>query len=62
MAGEANFYGDKDRLGGRWGLSNSVGFPAEHATTAAKFIVSGTLDNTLDIMLPHAGGAFPFIA
>lgn len=64
LDGEANFYGGKDRLGGRWGLSNPVGFPAEHATTATKFIVSGTLDKfpKLDILLPHAGGAFPYIA
>ena len=64
LDGEANFYGGKDRLGARWGLSNSVGFPAEHATTAAKFIVSGTLDKfpRLEVVLPHAGGAFPFIA
>jgi aminocarboxymuconate-semialdehyde decarboxylase len=67
LDGETNFYGGKDRLGGRWGsamLSNTVGFPAEHATTAAKFIVSGTLDKfpRLEVVLPHSGGAFPFIA
>ncbi len=67
LDGEANFYGGKERLGGRWGsamLSNTVGFPSEHATTAAKFIVSGTLDKfpKLEIVLPHAGGAFPYIA
>jgi aminocarboxymuconate-semialdehyde decarboxylase len=64
LDGEVNFYGGKDRLGARWGLSNPVGFPAEHSTTAAKFIVSGTLDRfpRLEIVLPHAGGSFAFIA
>ena len=44
--------------------SNPVGFPAEHSTTAAKFIVSGTLDkfSRLEVVLPHAGGSFAFIA
>ena len=64
LDGEPNMYGGKDRLGGKWGLSNPVGFPAEHSTTAAKFIVSGTLDKfpRLDVVLPHAGGSFAFIA
>jgi len=64
LDGEPNMYGGKDRLGGKWGLSNPVGFPAEHSTTAAKFIVSGTLDKfpRLEVVLPHAGGSFPFIA
>lgn len=67
LDGDSNFYGGKDRLGGRWQptlISNTLGFPFEHATTAAKFIVSGTLDKypKLDILLPHAGGAFPFVA
>ena len=64
LDGEPNMYGGKDRLGGKWGLSNPVGFPAEHSTTAAKFIVSGTLDKfpRLEVVLPHAGGSFAFIA
>jgi aminocarboxymuconate-semialdehyde decarboxylase len=64
LDGEPNMYGGKDRLGGKWGLSNPVGFPAEHSTTAAKFIVSGTLDKfpRLQVVLPHSGGSFPFIA
>ena len=64
LDGEPNMYGGKDRLGGKWGLSNPVGFPAEHSTTAAKFIVNGTLDKfpRLEVVLPHAGGSFPFIA
>ena len=64
LDGEPNMYGGKDRLGGKWGLSNPIGFPAEHSTTAAKFIVSGTLDKfpRLEVVLPHAGGSFAFIA
>jgi aminocarboxymuconate-semialdehyde decarboxylase len=35
-----------------------------HAVEAAKFITTGTLDKypKLEIVLPHAGGAFPFVA
>lgn len=35
-----------------------------HAVEASKFITTGTLDKypNLDIVLPHAGGAFPFLA
>jgi len=49
---------------GDGGLSNSVGFPTDGATTAAKFITTGTLDKypNLEIVLPHSGGAFPYVA
>jgi predicted TIM-barrel fold metal-dependent hydrolase len=42
---------------------NWLGFTFEHATTALKFITTGTLDKfpRLEIVLPHGGGAFPFI-
>lgn len=45
-------------------LFNTIGFPVEHATTAAKFILTGTLDKfpKLEILLSHAGGVFPYIA
>jgi len=45
------------------GLTNQVGDPYEQGTTAAKLIVNGTLDKypNLDIVLTHAGGAFPYI-
>ena len=45
-------------------LNNTLGFPFEHTTTAAKFIITGTLDKypKLDVVLPHAGGSFPFQA
>jgi aminocarboxymuconate-semialdehyde decarboxylase len=65
--GEPNYY-SKSRLGDPLSASaflyNTLGFPFEHATTAAKFIITGTLDKypKLEIVLPHSGGAFPFIA
>jgi aminocarboxymuconate-semialdehyde decarboxylase len=45
------------------GLTNSVGATFEQATTAAKLIVSGTLDRypRLNVILGHAGGALPYI-
>lgn len=53
-----------DRLQGPSGISNSLGFPFESTTIAAKFIVSGTLDRLpkLEILLPHSGGAFAYVA
>lgn len=68
MDGNANYYAGKQRLTDSVsvsaGLSNSLGFPFESATTAAKFIVTGTLDKypKLEIVLPHSGGVFPYIA
>jgi aminocarboxymuconate-semialdehyde decarboxylase len=69
MDGNVNYYGvphshvsdpylDKVRY---W---NTLGFPFETATLAAKFIVTGTLDKypKLEIVLPHAGGCFPYLA
>ena len=52
------------RLEGPNLLYNTLGFPFETATTAAKFIFSGTLDRfpKLDVVLPHSGGCFPYIA
>lgn len=46
------------------GLTNSIGETFEQATTAAKFITSGTLDKypNLQIIFGHGAGAFPFIA
>jgi aminocarboxymuconate-semialdehyde decarboxylase len=45
-------------------LNNTLGFPFEHGTTAVKFIITGTLDKypKLQIVLPHSGGIFPYIA
>ncbi len=68
LDGEPNYYGGKERLGNPLGLSanltNTLGFPFETATTAAKFIVTGTLDKypKLEIVLPHSGGCFPYVA
>jgi aminocarboxymuconate-semialdehyde decarboxylase len=52
------------RLEGPNLIYNSLGFPFETATTAAKFIFSGTLDRfpKLEIVLPHSGGCFPYLA
>ncbi|VTU23908.1 amidohydrolase family protein [Variovorax sp. PBL-E5] len=59
-----NYYGGPQRLAGPSFLYNTLGFTFEHANTAEKFISSGYLDRfpRLQILLAHAGGAFPFIA
>lgn len=63
-----NYYGGNTRLADLFSESanfgNALGFPFETATTAGKFIVSGTLDKypKLDIILPHSGGCFPYVA
>jgi aminocarboxymuconate-semialdehyde decarboxylase len=68
LDGADNIYGGKERLGNDLALSanlnNTLGFAFESATTAAKFIVTGTLDRfpNLQIVLPHSGGCFPYIA
>jgi aminocarboxymuconate-semialdehyde decarboxylase len=64
LDGAENRYGGPDRLAGPSFISNTLGFPFETATTAAKLIVNGTLDRfpALDIVLPHSGGCFPYIA
>ena len=68
LDGEENIYGGKERLGNPLAVSaninNTCGFTFEHATTAAKFIITGTLDKfpKLEIVLPHSGGSFPYIA
>ena len=45
-------------------IYNTLGFPMDTGTTAALFIVTGTLDKypNLQVVLPHAGGNFPYIA
>lgn len=64
LDGVENHYGGRKRLAGPEFMYNTLGFPFETATTAAKFIMSGLLDRfpKLDIVLPHAGGCFPYIA
>jgi aminocarboxymuconate-semialdehyde decarboxylase len=63
MDGEANSYGG-NRVAGPPNLSAGLDAPIEHAVIATKFIISGTLDKypKLEIVLPHAGGAFPYLA
>jgi aminocarboxymuconate-semialdehyde decarboxylase len=68
LDGDDNIYAGKDRLGNALAqsanINNTLGFTFESATTAAKFIITGTLDKfpNLDIVLPHSGGCFPYIA
>jgi aminocarboxymuconate-semialdehyde decarboxylase len=64
LDGVANHYGGQERLAGATFMYNTLGFPFETATTAAKFISTGLLDRfpDLDIVLPHSGGCFPYIA
>jgi aminocarboxymuconate-semialdehyde decarboxylase len=55
--------GSEDRLRPYF-LFNLLGNPFDTATAAAHLIFSGVLDRFpgLDVVLPHAGGAFPFLA
>jgi aminocarboxymuconate-semialdehyde decarboxylase len=69
LDGEINYYGGPetrvgDPLSVSAAMNNWVGFTCETATTAAKFIVSGTLDKfpRLEVVLPHSGGSFPYLA
>ena len=64
LDGAENHYGGQERLGGPAFIYNTLGFPFETATLAAKFIINGLLDKfpKLDIVLPHSGGCFPYIA
>jgi aminocarboxymuconate-semialdehyde decarboxylase len=68
LVGDENIYGGKERLGNPLAKSanihNTLGVNFESATTAAKFIISGTLDKfpKLEVVLPHSGGCFPYIA
>jgi aminocarboxymuconate-semialdehyde decarboxylase len=45
-------------------LTNLIGNPVETAVAAAHLIFGGVLDRfpKLDVVLPHAGGAFPWLA
>ena len=64
LDGVENHYGGTERLAGASFIYNTLGFPFETATTAVKFITTGLLDKfpKLDIVLPHSGGCFPYIA
>jgi len=64
LDGVPNHYAGGERLAGPTFMYNSLGFPFETATTAAKLIFTGTLDRfpKLHFVLPHSGGCFPYIA
>ncbi|MDB5924603.1 MAG: hypothetical protein JWN13_3539 [Betaproteobacteria bacterium] len=64
LDGVENHYGGPERLAGASFMYNTLGFPFETATLVVKFISSGLLDKfpKLQIVLPHSGGCFPYIA
>jgi len=63
MDGVPNSFGGS-RTAGPPPLAAGIDAPIEHTFLASKFIYSGTLDKypNLQIVLPHAGGAFPYLA
>ena len=63
MDGVANAFGGA-RTAGPPNLASAIDAPIEHTFLATKFIYTGTLDKypNLQIVLPHAGGAFPYLA
>lgn len=63
MDGDANAFGGS-RTAGPPPLAAGIDAPIEHTFLASKFIYTGTLDKypNLEIVLPHAGGAFPYLA
>jgi aminocarboxymuconate-semialdehyde decarboxylase len=63
MDGEINTFGGS-RTNGPPNLAAGIDAPIEHTFLATKFIYTGTLDKytNLQIVLPHAGGAFPYLA
>ncbi|HEY2646542.1 MAG TPA: amidohydrolase family protein [Candidatus Acidoferrales bacterium] len=63
MDGVANNYGG-DRVSGPPNLASALDAPMDHTVLATKLMMSGVLDRypNLEIVLPHAGGAFPYLA
>jgi aminocarboxymuconate-semialdehyde decarboxylase len=63
MDGIANNYGG-DRVSGPPNLAAGLDAPTDHTVLATKLIMSGVLDKypNLQMVLPHAGGAFPYLA
>jgi len=63
LDGEINAFGGS-RTAGPPPLAAGIDAPIEHTFLASKFIYTGTLDKypNLQIVLPHAGGAFPYLA
>jgi aminocarboxymuconate-semialdehyde decarboxylase len=66
IAGADSAYGGNRMAGGNGvpNLSSALDAPFSRAALATKFIVTGTLDRfpKLEVVLPHAGGAFPYLA
>src|SRR5689334_5378991 len=63
LDGVANAFGG-DRTAGPPPLAAGIDAPIEHTFLATKFIYTGTLDKypNLQVVLPHGGGAFPYLA
>ncbi|MGH9681695.1 MAG: amidohydrolase family protein [Candidatus Acidiferrales bacterium] len=63
MDGIENAYGGELADGPKY-LSSGLDAAIQHTILASKLITSGTLDRhpKLEIVLPHAGGAFPYLA
>ena len=63
MDGVPNTFGGS-RTAGPPPLAAGIDAPIEHTFLASKFIYTGTLDKypNLQMVLPHAGGAFPYLA
>ena len=63
MDGVVNTFGGS-RTVGPPPLAAGIDAPIEHTFLASKFIYTGTLDKypNLQMILPHAGGAFPYLA
>jgi aminocarboxymuconate-semialdehyde decarboxylase len=63
IGGAVNTFGGT-RTAGPPDLTSALDAPIEHAFLASKLIYTGTLDKypNLQIVLPHAGGAFPYLA
>jgi len=63
LDGVVNAFGGT-RTAGPPPLAAGIDAPIEHTFLASKFIYTGTLDKypNLQIVLPHAGGAFPYLA
>ncbi|HLK49705.1 MAG TPA: amidohydrolase family protein [Bryobacteraceae bacterium] len=63
LDGDINSFGGS-RTAGPPNLAAGIDAPIEHTFLASKFIYTGTLDKypNLQMVLPHAGGAFPYLA
>ncbi len=64
MDGAANNYGGSRVIIGKLNLGAGLDAPTDHTVLATRLIMSGLLDKypKLEMVLPHAGGAFPYLA